>query len=81
MDAGGVDVLGQLVVEPFEVEFEALGVAVELLVAEAPLVLVEEVVHGPELPLGRRGLGGLRRRFASGCEVLIGKLRNTNRSC
>src|SRR6267143_2746457 len=67
MDPFGVDVLGQLFVEHLDVEAELLGVGAEVLVAQAPLVLVEEVVHLPELALGRGSLGGLGGLF--GVEV------------
>src|SRR6267143_2771924 len=66
VDPFGVDVLGQLFVEPLDVETELLGVGAEVLVAQAPLVLVEEVVHLPELALGSGSLGGLGGLFGVG---------------
>src|SRR3954454_23089369 len=54
-----VDVVGQLLVEAIEIEAYLLGVAAQLLVAQALLVLVEHVVHLPELALGARRLGRL----------------------
>jgi hypothetical protein len=66
VDPTGVDMLGQLLVEAIDVEPELLGVHMEVLVAQVPLVLVQEVVHLPEPALGVRRLGGLRRLFGVG---------------
>src|SRR3989442_9512917 len=65
-DPFGVDVLGQLFVEHLDVQAELLGVGAEALAAQAPLLLVEEVVHLPELALGRGSLGGLGGSFGIG---------------
>ena len=54
-----MDVLGQFLVEQLDVEPELLGVRVEVVVAEALLVLIEKVVHLPEAALGGSSLGGL----------------------
>ena len=66
MDPRGVNVLGKIPVESLDVEGELLGVRMEITVAQAPLVLVQEVVHLPEPDLGGRGLGGLRGLFGVG---------------
>src|SRR5438128_4880995 len=58
LDALSVDVLGQFFVEQLDVEPELLGIRAEVLVPQAPLVLVEKVVHLPEPALGGGGLGG-----------------------
>ena len=56
-----VDVVGQVPVEQPRRRARAFGVGTEVVVVQALLVLVEQVVHLPELALGGRGLGRLRR--------------------
>src|SRR6185436_8719508 len=58
--AVGMDVPRELLVELPAVEPELLGVPVEVALLEVLLILVEEVVHLPELLPRRRRLGGLR---------------------
>src|SRR5262245_29837780 len=59
VDACGMDMLRELPLERVDIEPEPLGIAAEVLVAQATLVLVERVVHLPELPLARSRLGRL----------------------
>ena len=61
--ARGMDVSGELCVEPLDVEPELLGVRVEVRVAQAALPLVENIVHPPELALSIRGFGCLGGLF------------------
>jgi hypothetical protein len=51
----------EFLVELPAVEPELLGVPMEVALLEVLLILVEEVVHLPELLPRRRRLGGLRR--------------------
>src|SRR6266481_7338102 len=60
LDSPGVDTLGQLLVEPLGVQPEALRVGKESLVAQVSLVLVEKIVHLPELALGGRRFRSFR---------------------
>src|SRR3712207_4299574 len=54
-----VGVLLRLLPEPPDVEPDLLRVPSEVRVLEPPVRLEEPVVHLPEVPLGRGGLGGL----------------------
>src|SRR3954466_14198511 len=75
-DTGGVDVLDQLPVEPFHIEAKLLCVRVECPVIEALLVLVENIVHFPELALDRcrfRRFGGLLRMRMRGRDREVAK--------
>jgi hypothetical protein len=54
---------GQILVEQVEVQPEFLGIPTQVVVAQAFLVLVEKIVHLPELALRCRSLGGLGRLF------------------
>ena len=61
LDAPGVVVVRQILLEPPQVEPELGRVAHEIFIAQFVLILVEEVVHLPEAPLGGgrlRGQGG-----------------------
>src|SRR6266545_4836600 len=58
-----MDVLGELLVEQVEIEIESQSVGAEILVREVSLVLVEMIVHLPELALRSRGFGRLGREL------------------
>jgi hypothetical protein len=58
-DAGGVDVSAQLVTEPVTVESLLLGITEQVIDAQVALPGEQQVVHGPELPLGCGSFGGL----------------------
>jgi hypothetical protein len=77
VDSRGVGVLEQFFVEPLHVALELRGVSAKVLVAQATLVLVEDLelldavrewwqVYGEEQDLAQK-TRGLRRRLGSPC--------------
>src|SRR5438445_6110787 len=59
-----MDVLNNLLLEPLHIQFEfSRVVGEESMVAEGRLILVEKIMHLPELPLNGGRLGGFRRPF------------------
>ena len=62
-----VDLVRKLEIEAHQVEFELLGVAVQVLELQVGLVLEQQVVHGPEFVLGTGSL----RRFGGQFSVLV----------
>src|SRR5438093_13611019 len=59
-----MDVLSDLLLEPLHIQLESLLVfREESVVAKRPLILVQKIVHLPELPLDGGRLGGFRGPF------------------
>src|SRR5262245_6257542 len=67
-DPRSVNMLSQLVVEPLDVEPEHLSIDTKILVAQAHLVLIEEVMHLPEFALSSRSFSGLGGLFGLGVQ-------------
>src|SRR3954471_21028494 len=61
--AGGVELLLHLTVETLEVEGKLLRVSLQIVIAQVPLILVQQVMHLPKSALCCRRLGGLRSVF------------------
>jgi hypothetical protein len=60
-DVPGPGVLAQAGPEPVQIQVQLAGVGHQVLDGQRALMVQQQIVHGPELPLGRGGLGRLGR--------------------